>query len=91
MNPQNGKEINSRNEVQNCCLAKSNGSICKLSASFTENLKLIGFLHKEQFMQFIVNCYFQQDEAPAHYARRVRDYLYHMFPDRWIGCRDPLE
>lgn len=28
---------------------------------------------------------FQQDGAPAHYARLVRDYLDLVFPNRWIG------
>ena len=37
------------------------------------------------------NCYFQQDGAPAHYTRKVRDYLNQLFLGRWIGCRDPLE
>ena len=39
----------------------------------------------------VENCYFQQDGAPAHYARKVRDYLNQLFPDRWIGHRGPLE
>ena len=39
----------------------------------------------------VENCYFQQDGAPAHYARKVRDYLNQVFPDRWIGRRGPLE
>ena len=37
------------------------------------------------------NCYFQQDGAPAHYARKVRDYLTQLFPNRWIGHRGNLE
>ena len=37
------------------------------------------------------NCYFQQDGAPAHYTRKVRDYLNQFFLGRWIGCRGPLE
>jgi len=39
----------------------------------------------------VENCYFQQDGAPAHYTRKVRDYLNQVFPDRWIGRRGPLE
>ena len=39
----------------------------------------------------VENCYFQQDGAPVHYARKVRDYLNQFFPDRWIGRRGPLE
>ena len=34
---------------------------------------------------------FLQDGAPAHYARKVRDYLNQFFPDRWIEHRGPLE
>ena len=30
-------------------------------------------------------CVFQQDGAPAHYGRVVRDYLDSTFPRRWIG------
>ena len=37
------------------------------------------------------NCYFQQDGAPAHYTRKVRDYFNQFFLGRWIGCRGPLE
>lgn len=33
---------------------------------------------------------FQQDGAPAHYARLVRDYLNIVFPNRWIGRGGPL-
>ena len=29
--------------------------------------------------------WFQQDEAPPHYQRNVRDYLNDIFPGRWIG------
>lgn len=34
--------------------------------------------------------YFQQDGAPAHYARAVRDFLDETFPGRWIGRGGPL-
>lgn len=33
--------------------------------------------------------YFQQDGAPAHYARRVRDLLDNKYPGRWIGRGGP--
>lgn len=33
---------------------------------------------------------FQQDGAPAHYARLVRDYLDIVFPNRWIGRLGPF-
>lgn len=33
---------------------------------------------------------FQQDGAPAHYARLVRDYLDIVFPNRWIGRGGPI-
>lgn len=31
------------------------------------------------------DMWFQQDGCPAHYARRVRDYLNTEYPDKWIG------
>lgn len=34
---------------------------------------------------------FQQDGAPAHFARLVRDYLDLIFPNRWIGRNGPME
>lgn len=34
--------------------------------------------------------YFQQDGAPAHFAKRVRDYLNEKFPLRWIGRMGPI-
>lgn len=33
----------------------------------------------------------QQDGAPPHYARPVREYLDQIFPNRWIGRRGPIE
>lgn len=35
--------------------------------------------------------WFQQDGAPLHYARLVRDFLDNCFPRRWIGRRGPIE
>lgn len=35
--------------------------------------------------------WFQQDEAPPHYQRNVRDYLNDIFPGRWIGRRGVIE
>lgn len=37
------------------------------------------------------DVYFQQDGAPAHYARLVRDYLDIVFPNRWIGRKGPIQ
>lgn len=34
--------------------------------------------------------YFQQDGAPAHFLRMVRDYLDLVFPNRWIGRGGPI-
>lgn len=34
--------------------------------------------------------WFQQDGAPAHYARLVREYLDLVFPNRWIGRLGPM-
>lgn len=36
------------------------------------------------------DVYFQQDGAPAHFARDVRDFLDDTFPDRWIGRGGPI-
>lgn len=33
----------------------------------------------------------QQDGAPPHYARQVREYLSLTFPRKWIGRRGPIE
>ena len=37
------------------------------------------------------NTYFQQDGAPPHYARSVREYLDATFPGRVIGRRGTIE
>lgn len=37
------------------------------------------------------DVYFQQDGAPAHFARLVRDYLDLVFPNRWIGRLGTIE
>ncbi|KAJ8947343.1 hypothetical protein NQ318_002869 [Aromia moschata] len=46
-------------------------------ADFLENLSINEYFHI---------CY-QQDGAPAHNARRVRDHLNQKFEDRWIVLR----
>ena len=35
--------------------------------------------------------FFQQDEAPLHYALRVRDYFNKVFPHCWFGRRCSIE
>lgn len=37
------------------------------------------------------NLYFQQDGAPPHYAKVVRQWLDEKFPERWLGRRGPVE
>lgn len=37
------------------------------------------------------DIWFQQDGAPAHYYRIVRQYLDQVFPGRWIGRRGAIE
>lgn len=37
------------------------------------------------------SIWFQQDGAPPHYSRIVRDYLNNIFPNRWIGRRGVIE
>lgn len=34
--------------------------------------------------------WFQNDGCPAHYARGVRNYLDHTYPQRWIGRLSPI-
>lgn len=36
------------------------------------------------------NIVFQQDGAPAHFSRRVREILNTRFPDRWMGRSGPI-
>lgn len=36
------------------------------------------------------DVYFQQDGAPAHFSRLVREYLNIVFPNRWIGRMGPI-
>ena len=38
-----------------------------------------------------LNCYFQHDGAPPHYALTVRKWLDQRFPEKWIGRRGPIE
>lgn len=37
-----------------------------------------------------MEVYFQQDGAPSHNARSVRDYLNRHFPNKWIGTNGPV-
>lgn len=37
-----------------------------------------------------LNLWYQQDGAPAHYARFVRMFLNQRFPNRWIGRGGPV-
>ncbi|MVN24218.1 hypothetical protein GO639_03455, partial [Staphylococcus aureus] len=41
--------------------------------------------------EFDMDIVFQQDGAPPHYSRQVRNYLDTTFPGRWIGRRGPTE
>ena len=45
----------------------------------------IYFLMIPQLQQEINNYIFQQDGAPPHWHRNVRNYLNHVLPLRWIG------
>ncbi|XP_045481718.1 uncharacterized protein LOC123685901 isoform X2 [Harmonia axyridis] len=40
---------------------------------------------------FDESLWFQQDCAPSHYAADVRRYLDGIFPNMWIGRREPTE
>ena len=57
--------------------------------TFAENSKF--FLPELRNNASVENCCFQQHGAPAHYARKVTDYINHFFSNRWIGCKGPLE
>lgn len=46
-------------------------------------------LNRERGDQF--DMWWQQDGAPPHYARNVRERLDEEFPNRWIGRRGPVE
>ena len=35
--------------------------------------------------------YFQQDGAPPHYSRGIREYLDEKFSSAWIGRRGPID
>lgn len=37
------------------------------------------------------SLWYQQDGAPVHYTRSVREYLDTVFPGKWIGRRGPIE
>ncbi len=38
----------------------------------------------------LANVFFQQDGAPPHFARLMRDFLSIKIPNQWIGRRGPL-
>lgn len=41
-------------------------------------------------LNIIMQMYYQQDGAPAHFARQVRQHLDERFPGRWIGRGGPI-
>ena len=43
------------------------------------------------FEDDVPHMYYQQDGAPAHYLRGVRDWLNETFGTKWIGRGGPLE
>lgn len=46
---------------------------------------------QNMFGQEAQNIWLQQDGAPPHYGREVRQYLNNVFPRRWIGRRGAVE
>ena len=48
------------------------------------------FILEVRKLHKIRSIIFQQDGAPAHFARDVRQYLDHQFPERWIGRGGPI-
>lgn len=62
---------------------------------FDGNLTSDGYLHilEENLVEEIANMnevYFQQDGAPCHNARRVREFLNEHFRDNWLGTNGPV-
>ena len=49
------------------------------------------FLPELRYIAVVKNCYFQQDGATTRYARKVRDCLNQLCPNKGIGRRGPLE
>jgi hypothetical protein len=45
---------------------------------------------KPPLLAILRRIIFQQDGAPPHYSRDVRDYLNLQFPNRWIGRNGPI-
>ena len=58
--------------------------------SYTQMLRenVIPQLESQSFLETI---WWQQDDAPPHYARSVRNYLEEVFNNRWISRRGPIE
>lgn len=53
---------------------------------------LINLFHDQDNDQILRDdIWFQQDGAPAHFGRYVRDYLGEIFPERWIGRGGSIE
>jgi len=48
------------------------------------------FLPEVRKLHKVRSIIFQQDGAPPHFARDVRQYLDHQFPQRWIGRGGPI-
>jgi len=51
--------------------------------------ELIGLLEDNPLM-IRRQMYFQHDEAPPHYTRRMREFLNKTFPNRWLGRGGPV-
>jgi hypothetical protein len=48
------------------------------------------FMPEVRKLHKVRSCIFQQDGAPPHFARDVRQYLDDQFPQRWIGRGGPI-
>ena len=55
------------------------------------NSKFKFFLPELRNNASVENCCFQRNGASAHYAKKFKDHLNQLLPDRWIGHRGPLE
>jgi hypothetical protein len=62
----------------------------KINSTNYRNM-LSEFFVDELTLQVLRNAVFQQDGAPAHFSRPVREFLDETFPGRWIGCGGSVE
>jgi hypothetical protein len=76
-----------------------------VAEAFVHSPKKDGIVTGDKYLEILMNkvvpqlqqqpnshyLYFQQDWAPPHYSRTVREYLDETFPTKWIGRRGPID